>query len=312
MTARRFASLFPPVLALALLAGCAGGLPPLPERGGAAAVGNAEGRRLLQACLEAHGGAAAFARLRDVNVRYDGRWAAVGPRLQPKLSDTAFRGGSEERYLPARGGFVVGQHHTGASGQKHVFREPRRVEVSYNGRVSADREARAAAALVVDAYSMFLFGPEFFVRRGATVERLNATATVDGRACDELLAVLRPGFGEAAEDRVVLFIDQGDHRLRRVQFTLNGLESTRGAEVHVDLSAHTRLAGAGVLWPTRFVERIDRPVALPAHRWAMTGFDVNRGFSAADLAGTDFRGRAAAPAGPLTAAPGRDAKAGRP
>ncbi len=60
-----------------------------------------------------------------------------------------------------------------------------------------------------------------------------------------------------------------------MQFTLNALESTKGAEVHVDLMDHRRLAG--VLWPTRYSERIDRPVNLPAHRWQLLGFDVNRG-----------------------------------
>ena len=128
---------------------------------------------------------------------------------------------------------------------------------------------------MADAYTMFLFGPDFFLQRSAPVAKLPATAEVDGRMCDQVLAVLRPGFGEAKEDRVVLFTDQRDHTLRRVQFTLNGLESTQGADVHVDLLDHRPLAG--VKFPTRCYEQIDHPAPIPAHRWRMTGFDVKPG-----------------------------------
>ena len=145
---------------------------------------------------------------------------------------------------------------------------------------------------------MFLFGPDFFRRRAAKLTRLTTRGEVDGIACDELLAVLRPGFGPSQEDRVVLFIDGQTHVLRRVQFTLNALASTRGAEVQVDLSHHQKLAG--ILFPTEFYEHIDRPVNLDAHRWQLLGFDVNRGYRAADLArptgSPSFGAKAATPA----------------
>ena len=96
---------------------------------------------------------------------------------------------------------------------------------------------------------------------------------------------------------MVLSVDQQDHLLRRVSFTLNALESTKGAEVHVDLSVHRQLAG--VVWPTQFYEHIDRPVNLDAHRWHLLGFDVNRGYGVADL-GPSLRGKAVAPATALT------------
>ena len=284
-----------------------------------------EAKAIFEACLNAHGGAAAYARLHDVNVRFDSHWATVGPGLQPILSDRSHRGGSEERYLPVKGGYVVGQLHRGKAGAKHVFRfPPFQTEVSYNPPLqphvlpansrlkpaldpephsavaldagfqrSLDPEVVTAAGLVTDAYSMFLFGPGFFVQRGAKFQKLTATAEVAGRACDELVTTLRPGIG-SDEDQVVLYIDRQNHLLRRVQFTLNALESTRGAEVHVDLADQRRLAG--VMWPTRYSERIDHPVNLPAHRWSLLGFDVNRGYTDADLAAPGFKGKAAAPA----------------
>lgn len=286
----------------AALGGCAHRPAPIPTVN--AAAGNpVAGRALLARCVRAHGGRAAYERLHDVNVRYEGHWAALGPRLQPKLSDTGFRGGSEERYLVGGSGFTVGQHHRGTKGEKWVSHSPgSEVVVGYQGAGagvvrSADPETLAAAALVVDAYTSFLFGPFFFEKRGAYVQKLDASIVIGGRTCDEVLAILRPGLGRSSEDRVVLCIDREDHLLRRVQFTLEGLEGTRGAQVHVDLMAHRRMAG--VMWPTEFYEHIEQPVNLPAHRWRMTGFDAGRGYGAADLAtgeNAGFEGRAAAPA----------------
>lgn len=286
-----------------LLAGCGSPPPPIPATPAASVPTTRDARALLDACLSAHGGSAAYARLHDVNVRFSSHWAAVGPKLQPRLSDTGFRQGSEERYLATSGAWIVGQDHHGPKGRKHVLRvPPNKVDVNYNGSptLDFDSEVNAAASLVTDAYSMFLFGPDFFRRHAAKLTRLPATGDVDGSACDELLAVLQPGFGLSKEDRVVLFIDRRTRVLRRVQFTLNALESTQGAEVQVDLSHQRKLAG--VLFPTEFYEHIDRPVNLDAHRWQLLGFDVNRGYRAADLAqpadARPFGGKAAAPARP--------------
>lgn len=277
------------------LAGCGGSVAPIPETPAASVHSPAEARALLETCLRAHGGRAAYDRLHDVNVRFDSHWAALGPKLQPKLSDTGYREGSEERYLAVgQGPFLVGQDHHGPQGKKFVARAAGGVAVWYNGVASSDAEAKAAASLVTDAYSLFVFGPEFIARRGAPVQKLAGPAEVDGAVCDRLFAVLRPGFGLSPEDRVVLYVDRQTHLLRRVSFTLNALESTQGAEVHVDLSEHRRFAGVEI--PTRFYERIDRPVNLDAHRWQLLGFDANRGYAAADIAGPSFKGKAAAPA----------------
>jgi hypothetical protein len=55
----------------------------------------------------------------------------------------------------------------------------------------------------------------------------------------------------------------------------------------------------GVRWPTQFHERLLRPVPIPVHDWHMTGLDVNRGYTAADISAAAFAGTAAAPAMPL-------------
>lgn len=249
---------------------------------------------LLTASQRAHG-KDAFRKIHDVSVRYDGKWGAIGPRFQPVLVDKAFRGSSEERMVlnPER---VMAQEHSGPGGRKVVVWERGKVTVAYNGSLSSDNEARRAAALVADAYTLFLLGPHYFNRPGVVLETAGE-ARVDKAMCDQVLAVLRPGFGMAAEDRVLLSIDRTTQQLRRVRMTLNGLESTVGAEVDVTFRDYRTIGG--VLWPTDFDERIRVPFDLHAHHWKMVGLDLNRDFKAADLTGKGFKARAVRPATPL-------------
>ena len=254
---------------------------------------DAKAVELLAASQSAHG-KKAFANVRDVSVRYDGRWASVGPRFQPVLADISFRRGSEERLF--FGPRIIAQEHTGPAGKKLVVRAPGKITVGYNGSLSSDDEAKHAAALVADAYTLFLLGPFYFDRPGV-VFALNGEAVVDKAMCVQVLAVLRPGFGFAEEDRVILFIDRATKQLRRVRMTLSGLASTRGAEVDVTFRDFRTIDG--ILWPTDFDERIRVPFDLHAHHWKMLGLDTNRGFRASDLAGAGLKNRAARPAASL-------------
>lgn len=70
-----------------------------------------------------------------------------------------------------------------------------------------DAETQRAAALVADACTMFLLGPFYFDRPGVTFASAGE-AIVDQAVCDVMLAILRPGFGMAEEDRVILSIDR--------------------------------------------------------------------------------------------------------
>jgi len=221
-------------------------------------------------------------------VRYEGRWAAVGPRSQPVLADTKFRRGSEERPLIASRAMM--QEHSGPGGKKIVVRKPGTVAVAYNGFTSNDAEASRAVAFVADAYTLYLLGRFYFDRPGVVLA-LNGEAIVDKAVCDQVLAVLRPGFGMAKEDRVILFIDRATNQLRLVRMTLSGLESTRGAEVDVTFRGFRNICG--IVWPMNFDERIRVPFDLDAHHWRMLGLDTNRGINASDLAVTEFKGPAA-------------------
>ena len=271
-----------------LLSACASrGIPPTTASGE-----QPEARALLQKSAEAHG-LAAWLQIRDLSVSYVGEWRSLVTRLQPTLIDSDFRQASEERLLLTPQP-IYAQHHQGPKGSKQVVRTGSEVNVFYNGTPSKDRDVRAAAALVADGYRMFLTGPFYFFSGNLQLE-LAGSETVEGRLCDLIVAVRRPGNGLSAEDRYLLYIDQENRLLRRVRFSLEGMESTQGAIAEVDFFDHREIVG--VTWPTRFFERLRKPIPnLPVHDWRLIGLEVNRGFAAVDVNGTAFSGKALAPA----------------
>jgi len=252
-----------------------------------------EATLIVSACQKAHG-SKSFSKIRDLSVRYEGQWGSIGPRFQPTLVDSRFRGDSEERLILSKR--LMAQTHSGHRGIKKVLREPGKVDVAYNGATALAEETNRAAALVADAYTMFLLGPFYFSPKNS-VFAMNGTSNVDEELCDEVLAILKPGFGMADEDRVILFISRGSKQLRRVRMTLNGLESTRGAEVDVTFRDFRRIDG--VLWPTDFDERIRSPFDLHAHHWNLRGLEINRGLNQADLKVAQWTARAAKPSATL-------------
>lgn len=304
-----------------LASGCASPLP-----GIAAGGDDAAARALFDAACTAHG-LAAWRRIHDLNLTYEGEWRALVPRLQPELVDAGFRGRSEERVLPRAG--LVAQLHTGPAGHKQVVRHRGAtsagaavgvgdVTLAYNGQPSTVAAARDAAALVVDGYLLFLLGPLALADRETAGQPLTLhlaePEAVDGRPCDALALRLAPGLGFAPVDQLILFIDRETRLMRRVRFSLEGLASTQGAVAEVDVWDHQR--AHGVMWPTRFHERLRRPIpGLPVHDWRLVGLDIDRGYEVADLSGPgafeadgrNFTGRAARPADPWP-----DARAPRP
>lgn len=280
----------------ATLAGCGTPLPlgtPAPTAGPAP---DRDAEALLAASAEAHGWTA-LQGLRDIAVRYEGEWQPFIDAIQPEVVDAGFRGASEERLLLREA--INAQAYTGPKGRKFVHWQrgadaaSGRVAVWFNGQ-PASGPALPAAALVAEGYGLFLLGPLWLKLRGAVPLARAGRERVDGRSCDVLQAWLRPGLGRSALDRVELCIDRDDATTRRVRFTLEGFERTQGAVAEVDTFAHERRFG--VLWPRRSFERVVHPLRLPAHDWRLAGLDVNRGMTAADVAGPVFTGAAAAPA----------------
>jgi hypothetical protein len=282
--------------ALPWLAACTTPLPlgPLPRSDKTAAL-------RLQDSAEAHG-LAAYRGLHDISVSYEGQWRPFIGRIQPEIVDPAFRGGSQERLLPRDA--LVAQSHTGPAGHKQVVwrraggpvARPGSIAVWRNDVRAGDAPTLEAAALVAEAYAMFLLGPLWLVDRGLVV-RLDGRERVDGRDCDVVEVWLEPGLGEVLLDRVALCIDRTDDLVRRFRFTLEGTANTRGAVAEVDTFDH--LSRFGLRWPTRFHERVVHPIHIPAHDWHLAGLDVDRGFRARDIDGPTFTGVALRPAASL-------------
>ncbi len=266
-----------------------------------------EARALLTESAAAHG-LAGLSKINDLSISYAGKWHTLVGKLQPVLVDSGFRGRSEERWL--RSERMVAQAHTGPQGTKQVVRNLNasmgEVIVWFNGEEAKNSERRAAAALVVDGYSLFLLGPMLLAlnedQQIPLVLQLAGAAklVVGGHpySCDVLRVHIAPGLGFSAADELELYIDIKERLMRRVRFSLNGLESTRGAIAEVDAFEHITLHE--VRWPTRFHERLICPLPLAVHDWQLTGLDVNRGISLAEISGATFVNKAVALANPLS------------
>ena len=223
------------------------------------------GLALLRQSARAHGDP--WRTCRRVDVAYSGEWSAIATRLQPVLTDPGFRKDSVETYFPRRSS--VRQLHTGPKGTKEVLREGSGIEVRYDGTAAGTgKEELDAAALVADAYTAFLFGSSWLAEKGRGL-RMLPPRELDGESCQLVAGRLAPGFGVSAGDDFIAWIGTESRLLKRFQFSLNGLDSTRGADVDVVFSGHWKAAD-GSVWPGRFIERIQRPVKAKAHEWQMT------------------------------------------
>lgn len=214
-------------------------------------------------------------RFQQVEVAYEGEWTRIVPKLQPELVNADYRKSSREVYFPRLN--RVEQTHTGPRGTKTVRRIPGKVEVHLPVYRQPTEVEKDAAALVADAYTMFTFGADYLLARGRDWRIWPAMKRqeIDGDPCSLVFGTLRPGVGRSEEDRVIAWISQRDHRLRRVQFTLNGLESTAGADVDVTFSDF-QPGPQGTEWPRQFLETVRRPLTVKAHEWRMTDLKVRQ------------------------------------
>lgn len=284
-----------PLLAL-LLTSCAARFPKWPEKQ-PSELAEFKTTKLLEGSIARHGGDV-FEKVDDLSVSYDGEWARIVKRLQPVLVDAKYRKSSQERIVfddrQFENGFTIGQAHLGPKGEKHVFRRNDLTRVWFDLQYEKDPEKVAAAALVADAYTMFITGPSFFRHFGEIDWRYLGEKQDRGETYELLYARMRPGFGEAKNDDIILWLRQRDFLLWRVEFTLNGLRSTRGAFVDVTFGSH--FERGGFVWPGSFLERVRRPVRVKAHEWYTTGLDLNRGLDERDLWGPVLSPEAAPPA----------------
>ena len=253
-------------LGLSLLASCSS----LPVPGGSAG-GGTHGAAVAVLKRSAAASGNPWQNYREVKVAYSGEWSNLATRLQPVLTDPGFRKGSVETYQP-RAGRVL-QRHSGPQGTKQVVRQGSKTAVLVNGTASKDSEVIAAAALVADAYTVFLFGPSWLAGRASDLTLLEEKP-LGGERCELVAGRLSPGIGALAEDQFIAWIGKDSGLMRRFQFSLNGLDSTRGADVEVTFSDHWKAAD-GSIWPGHFVETIHRPILTKAHDWRLNGLSLD-------------------------------------
>ncbi len=253
-------------LAALCLASCSSlPVPGAPSR----AIITGEAATILRRSASAHGDP--WKKSRRVQVSYEGEWSNLATRLQPILTDPSFRKCSDEIYQPRLR--TVRQTHKGPAGNKEVFRSAKNTKIRFNGTTSAHADAIAAAALVADAYTIFLFGSSWLVENARDLRSLGCGNLAEER-CDILAGRLDPGIGSAREDYFIVWIGKESRLMKRFQFSLNALDSTRGADVDVVFYHHWKAAD-GTVWPYRFVETIQRPILTKAHEWYMTKLVVD-------------------------------------
>ncbi|MEM6710139.1 MAG: hypothetical protein AAF648_15270 [Pseudomonadota bacterium] len=294
MAQLRTQSFLPPLLICVVLTGCAH---EFPRPGGDCCdqtPGSAvTGPERFAATLKVHGGDA-LAELNDVAVALDGRWKQLIRRIQPLVTDFRYRVKSEERLLLRERAYASA--YTGPDGSKWVWRRPPDTRVHYNAELDPAEDVWQSTALTADSFFIFSLGPlaladyqESFRWLGQRREK--------GRRYDLLYLELKPGLGESLRDEVVVWVDAESDRTFRVQITLEGFETTRGANVDVTYLDYRRVDA--YLFPVRFFERVRAPIAINAHAWHTTGLDVNRGLEASDFDDPAWSERARRPAGPL-------------
>ena len=257
-------------LAALILSSCATRFPSAGETDATPAA-TARARDLLLASVAAHG-TDPFRAGRTITAELEGEWSTLSPKVQPVLVDIGYRKTSTENYdLEAR---ITKQTHRGPSGTKQVTRDHRQrtIAVSYNGTPANDPEVLSAAALVADAYLMFTTTPAYFLHTPNTGFSPLPDADLDGRSYHRLRTTLIPGLGDAASDDVVLWIDSETRRAHRVHFTLNGLESTRGA--HVDVTYLGSSTAGNTRFPNNFIEVVRAPIRFKAHGWQTKKLEV--------------------------------------
>ncbi len=228
-----------------------------------------DGEQLITSSARESG--SAWQQARKVKVHFTGNWAGPVVRLQPVLTDVEFRKSSVETYSPQSGQVI--QIHNGPGGTKKVVRTPQSISVKFNGEPADDPEQLAAAALVVDAYQLFTFGASWLFDRGSNFQVIGQRK-LNGESCWLVQAEVVPGFGLSERDWVIAWIGEQSLRTHRVQLTLNGLESTAGADVDVTFNDWQR-GPQGTLWPTSYVERVRRPFDILAHTWQMAKVEVD-------------------------------------
>lgn len=204
-----------------------------------------------------------------IEVDYEGEWGFWVQRIQPLVTDPGYRQTAVDRLWPAAG--RIEQVHSGPKGDKHVVWDGEQVRVSTTSGPVEDPARLDAAALVAEAYQLFLLGPRYLEREARELRMLEPES-IAGTRYERLVARLTPGLGNSPEDFVVLWVEAESGLPFRVHFTLEGFEGTRGAHADTTYLEWIRLQGHA--FPSEYVERVRGPLRLHAHDWRIVSLEL--------------------------------------
>lgn len=277
---------------LLITIGCASQFPS-PQNAQFQGKGDLNGQALFLKTFKVHGGDA-INQLNDVNVGITGQWKKLITKIQPLVSDFKYRVDSQERMLVKE--FAYAALYTGPSGNKKVVRTPSSVDVFYNKAPSLDPEVLSSTALTADAFFTFLLGPLALHKWKDNFIRLQDKSE-SGKNYHRIYLLRKSGFGFSKADEIVLWIDSETLRTAKIQITLEGHSTTKGAHVQVDYLDYVQVDN--YLFPSDFYEKVNAPIAIGAHAWHLTGIDINRKLSLNDIEGAEYSGEANKPAASL-------------
>lgn len=250
-------------------------------------------QEIFDASFIRHGGKY-LGQLNDVNVAVDGDWYYLITKIQPEVTDEAYRQQSQERILLSPNIYAV--EYTGEAGTKHVYRSRQNIAIAYNGEQSNNLRKETASALTADAFYLFTLGPLALNKQVNTWQRLE-DANEKGNSYYRINGELKPGIGRSESDFITLWIDKQSNLTYRMHITLEGFDTTKGA--HVDTTFLNYKQVAQFTLPTHFFERVIGPIRLDAHEWWYTGMDINRGLKPKDVELLQWSNKARAPAKPI-------------
>ena len=240
-----------------------------------------DGTEIFERSLQAHDLAESGrgVGLRNLRVATTGSWPWLVTKVQPLMTDDAWRTHGDE-YLDLKTGYYEALF-TGPAGSKRVLRTPQAIEVYYNGVPSEDDDVLKASALTSDAAWLFYLGPRALQNKQYAFTRLD-DASEDGRNYYRIHSTVQPGFGYSEQDQLVFWIDPDTSLVYRTHMTLNGFRNTRGA--HVDVTVREYQQVGGQLLPQRLFERVRGPIAIDVHDWWTTSIELNTATAAVPAA----------------------------
>ncbi len=230
------------------------------------------GSEIFQRSLQAHTLSASgdAEQMRSLRIATTGKWPFLVTKIQPRMTDEAWRVNSDE-YLDLQSRRYDVKF-SGPAGIKRVIRTPQAIDVYYNGEPSYDDDVLKATALTSDAMWLFYLGPRALEHKQYAFTRLD-DGIDKGSRYYRIHSAVEPGFGYSDRDQLVFWVDPATFLVYRIHITLEGFRNTRGAHVDVTIREYQQVDGE--VLPRRLFERVRGPLAIDVHDWWTTSIAPN-------------------------------------